>query len=113
LGVFAVARDGVPDSNMLVQLAVTKEGVIGGTATNKATGASFPVEGTVDKQTQRAVWKYTDEKKQPIMMETSVYNLTQSESTGLVHYGPDNIQVVEFARLEAPVAAEALPTPTK
>jgi hypothetical protein len=113
LGVFAVARDGVPDNNMLVQLAVTKEGVIGGTATNKTTGASFPVEGAVDKQSQRAVWKYTDEKNQPVMMETSVYNLTQSEATGLVHYGPDNIQVVEFVRLETPTAAEILPTPTK
>lgn len=114
LGVFAVARDGVPDNNMLVQLAVTKDGVIGGTATNKTTGASFPVEGTVDKQSQRAVWKYTDEKDQPVMMETSVYNLTQSEATGLVHYGPNNIQVVELVRLEQPVdAAETLPTPPK
>ena len=31
LGVFAVSRDGVVDNNTLVQLAVTKEGVIGGT----------------------------------------------------------------------------------
>ena len=113
LGVFAVARDGVPDNNMLVQLAVTKDGVIGGTATNKATGASFPVEGTVDKQSQRAVWKYTDENNQPLMMETSIYNLTQSEATGLVHYGPNNSQVVELIRLETPVAAEALPIPPK
>jgi hypothetical protein len=111
LGVFAVARDGVPDNNMLVQLAVTKEGVIGGTATNKTTGGSFPVEGTVDKQSQRAVWKYTDEKNQLVIMETSVYNLTQSEATGLVHYGPDNLQVVELVRLEPPVAADTLPTP--
>jgi hypothetical protein len=107
LGVFAVARDGVPDNNMVVQLAVTKDGVIGGTATNKVTGDSFPVEGTVDKDSQRAVWKYTDEKKQPIMMETSVYNQTQSESTGLVHYGPDDIQVVELVRLETPETGEA------
>ena len=109
-----MVRDGVPDNNMLVQLAVTKEGVIGGTATNKVTGASFPVEGTVDKQSQcGAVWKYTDEKNQPVMMETSVYNLTQSEATGLVHYGPNNIQVVEFVRLETPTAAETLPTPNQ
>ena len=49
LGVFAVARDGVPDTNMLMQLAVTKEGVIGGTASNQVTAAGFPIEGTVDK----------------------------------------------------------------
>ncbi len=110
LGVFAVARDGVPDTTMLMQLAVTKDGVISGTASNQATAASFPIEGTVDKQTQRAVWKYTDDKNQPIVVETSVYNLTQSESTGMAHYGPDNIQVVELVRLEKPEAAGAAET---
>jgi hypothetical protein len=113
LGVFAIARDGVPDKNLLVQLAVTKEGVIGGTATNKLTGASFPIEGKVDKETQRAVWNYTDDKNTRIVMETSVYNLTQPEATGLVHYGPDDIQVVELVRLEAPEGgAPAASTPT-
>ncbi len=105
LGVFAVARDGVPDTTMLMQLAVTKEGVISGTASNRATAATFPIEGTVDKQTQRAVWKYTDDKNKPIVLETSVFNLTQSEATGMAHYGPDNIQVVELVRLEKPEAA--------
>ena len=50
-----------------------------------------------------------------IVMETSVYNLTQSESTGLVHYGPDNLQTVELVRLESPEtgAAPATATPSK
>jgi hypothetical protein len=124
LGVFAVARDGVADKNLLMQLAVTKDGVIGGTATNQLTGASFPIEGSVDKNTQRAVWMYTNDKNARIMMETGVYNLTQPEATGLVHYGPDDIQVVELVRLEQPegsagssttapnaTSPEALPTP--
>lgn len=104
LGVFAVARDGVADTSLLVQLAVTKEGVIGGTATNQATGATYAVEGSVDKETQRAVWTYVDDKNVRIMMETSVYNLTQPESTGLIHYSPDDIQVIELVRLEQPNA---------
>jgi hypothetical protein len=102
LGVFAIARDGIADNNVLVQLAVTKDGIIGGTVFNKATGASFAVEGTVDKKTQRAVWTYVDDKNARVVMETSVYNLTQPEATGLVHYGPDDIQVVELVRLEEP-----------
>jgi hypothetical protein len=104
LGVFAVARDGVVDNNLLVQLAVTKDGVIGGTAMNQTTGASFDIEGTVDKQSQRAVWTYVDETNARIMMETSIYNLTQPESTAMVHYGPDNMQVMELVRLEEPEA---------
>ena len=39
LGVFAISRDGVVDNNLLVQLAVTKDGVIGGTVLNQATGS--------------------------------------------------------------------------
>jgi hypothetical protein len=123
LGVFAVTRDGQAESEVLVQLAVTQEGVIGGNASNQRTGANYPVEGTVDKQTQRAVWSYTDEGGKRILMETSIFNLTQPEATGLVHNGPNDIQVIELVRLEAPEngnrvdaatgpgSAEPLPTP--
>jgi hypothetical protein len=102
LGVFAIAREGVADPNMLVQLAVTADGVIGGTVVNQLTGESFPVEGTVDKTTQRAVWTYVDAAGKQVAMETSVFNLTQPEATGLIHNGPDDIQVMELIRLEQP-----------
>jgi hypothetical protein len=108
LGVFAVTQDGVANDNMVVQLAVTKDGVIGGTALNKQTGASFDVKGTVDKQTQRAVWSYTDATGALIVMESSVFNLTQPQATGLVHYSPDNIKVIELVRLEEPAAEGAV-----
>lgn len=72
---------------------------------------TFAIEGTVDKQSQRAVWTYVDETNARIVIETSVYNLTQPESTGLIHYGPDNIQVIELVRLEEPSGASALGTP--
>jgi hypothetical protein len=104
LGVFAVSRDGVVDNNVLVQLAVTKDGVISGTVLNQATGESFDVAGTVDKQTQRAAWTYVDGTGKRIAMETSVFNLTQAESTALLQNGPENMQVVELVRLEAPKA---------
>jgi hypothetical protein len=104
LGVFAVARDGVADKNVLIQLAVTRDGIIGGTIFNQLTGATYDVQGTVDKETQRAVWTYFDDTGARIIMETSIFNLTQPEATGLIHYGPDNIQVVELVRLEAPNA---------
>jgi len=106
LGVFAVARDGVVDNNLLVQLAVTKEGVLGGTLFNQLTGVTFPINGMVDKESQRAVWMFTDDTGAQVMMESSIFNLTQPEATGLVHYGPDNIQVIEFVRLEDPNAGQ-------
>ena len=104
LGVFAVSRDGVVDKNMMVQLAVTKDGVISGTALNQATGATFDIAGSVDKQTQRAAWTYVDETGKRIAMETSVFNLTQAESTALLQNGPEDMKVVELVRLEEPEA---------
>jgi hypothetical protein len=106
LGVFAISRDGVADNNVLVQLAVTRDGVIGGTIFNQLTGASFPIQGMVDKTTQRAAWTYTDDLGAQIVMESSIYNLTQPAATGLIHYSPDNIQVVELVRLEDPSAGQ-------
>jgi hypothetical protein len=91
----------------MVRLAVTQEGVIGGTVHDQAVGLTYQVEGTVEKDTQRAVWSYTNDKNQRIIMETSVFNLTQPEATGLVHYGPEDIQVIELVRLEAPEGAGA------
>ncbi len=107
LGVFAVTLDGQANPNLLVQLAVTQDGVIGGTALNQQTGVSYDVTGTVDKQSQRAVWSYTDASGAMVMMESSIFNLTQPQATGLIHFGPDNIQVVELVRLEEPAADAA------
>ncbi len=102
LGVFVVSRDGVPDNNVLVQLAVTNDGVIGGTIFNQLTGVTFPIQGMVDKETQRAAWTYTDDLGAQIVMESSIFNLTQPAATGLIHYSSDNIQVIELVRLEDP-----------
>jgi hypothetical protein len=102
LGVFAATPDGLNEPDITVQLAVTKEGQIGGTAFNPKTGAAFNIQGTVDKKSQRAVWSYTNDANKRIMMETSVYNLTQPEATGLVHYSPTDMRVVELVRLQQP-----------
>jgi hypothetical protein len=107
LGVFAVTRDGVAEPEMTVQLAVTKDGVIGGTAFDPKTGAAYNIRGMVDKQTQRAVWSFNNDRNQRIMMESSIYNLTQPEATGMVHYGPNDMRVVELVRLQDPSGGTA------
>jgi len=115
LGVFAVTPDGLNEPDVTVQLATTKDGLIGGTAFDPKTGAAYNVQGTVDKKTQRAVWSYTNDRNKRVMMETSVYNLTQPEATGLVHYSPNDMRVVELVRLQQPdsgsTAGPTLPAP--
>lgn len=99
LGVFAIAEEDGIDNGMLVQLAVSKEGIIAGTFYNDSTDEGRPLEGQVDRETQRAAWKFADGKNSEIVMETAIYNLTQEESTALVHFGADKTQTWLMVRL--------------
>jgi hypothetical protein len=110
LGVFALTAEGVNASSMYLQLAVSKEGVIAGTFYNETTGTTHPVEGMVDEETQRAVWKAADGTNADLVMETGIYNLTQDQADVLVHFGPEQTQTVLLVRLdetERPEANEA------
>lgn len=99
LGVFAIAEQGGTDSGMLVQLAVSKEGILAGTFYTDTTDEGRPLEGTVDRKTQRAAWNFADDKNPDVVMETSVYNLTQDETTALVHFGSEKTQTWLMVRL--------------
>ncbi len=111
LGVYAIAEEGGIDNGMLVQLAVSKEGIIAGTFYNDATDDGRPLEGMVDRETQRAAWRFADGKNSDIVMETSIYNLTQDETTALVHFGGDQTQNWLMVRLPEQNEEEASSTP--
>ncbi len=100
LGVYALTSEGVNASHMYLQLAVTKEGVISGTFFNETTGAVHPVEGLVDRKTQRAAWKVADGTNPDIVMETGIYNLTREQTDVLVHFGPQKSQTWKLVRLK-------------
>jgi len=100
LGVFAITAEGVNASSMYLQLALSKNGVIGGTFYNESTGATHAIEGMVDEQTQRAAWKAADGTNADIVMETGVFNLTQDQAPVLVHFGPEQTQNVLLVRLD-------------
>lgn len=102
LGVFALSQGNAADSNMVLQLAVNKEGVISGTYYNTATDTTRPVKGMVDKKSQRAAWMFADGKNADIIMETGIYNLTQDQTEALVHFGKDKTQQWLMVRLNQP-----------
>ncbi len=102
LGVWAITQEDVTDTNRVLQLAVNKDGVIAGTYYNDATEVSIPVEGAVDKETQRAVWRLMDEKNSGIVMETGVYNLTNDVTSALLHFSADKTQEITMVRIEQP-----------
>jgi hypothetical protein len=100
LGVFALTAEGVNASSMYLQLALSKEGIIAGTFYNESTGATHPVEGMVDQETQRAAWRAADGTNPDLIMETGVYNLTENTADLLVHFGPEKTQEALLVRLD-------------
>jgi hypothetical protein len=107
LGVFAVSQPNAADSNLMIQLAITKEGVISGTYYNTATDVVRPLQGRADKKTQRAAWTFADGKNTDVIMETGVFNLTQDQTEVLVHFGNNSTQKWILIRLEEPKVSKS------
>lgn len=101
LGVFAAGKtaDEAGYSNMFVQLALDKAGDIAGTYYNAATDETHNLDGLVDKDTQEAVWKVTDNPQSPVMT-TGLYNLTQDVATVEVHFQDGTVQPWVLVRLK-------------
>jgi hypothetical protein len=103
LGVFAVTQDGEAaddDPTMFLQLAVSKQGIIAGTFQNTTTGTVKPVQGMVDKETQRVAWTAVDEPRP--LMETGLGNLTQDTAGVLVHFDNGDTQQWLLSRIDQP-----------
>lgn len=102
LGVFAVAEAEAATSDTLMQLAVSKEGVISGTFYQRLTGITRPLQGAVDKDSQRAVWSFADGQNTDVVMEAGIFNLTEQHCKVLVHHGVRETQTYVLVRLAAP-----------
>jgi hypothetical protein len=97
LGVFEASRSGDKSGYMLFQLAVNKAGIIRGNYFDKAANNAQLIQGSVDKDTQRAAWVVADRKN--IIFDSVLYNLTRAETPVLVHMGKDKNEQWTFVRL--------------
>jgi hypothetical protein len=102
LGVFALTREGVDDSQAMLELAVNKQGVLAGTYYNEATEVSRALKGMLDQDSQRAAIGFADGKNADVVLETGIQNLTQDEAPALLHQGKDRSGPVLLVRLQAP-----------
>lgn len=100
LGVFAFTKPDQTSSDITIQLAVNKQGVIRGNYTDNKTDKSQVVQGALDKKTQRVAFTVGDNKTEVI--ETGIYNLTKDEAPALVHYGADRTEQMLLVRLKNP-----------
>ena len=92
LGVFALTKSDQTKSDVSIQLAVNKQGVIRGNYTDTATNKNQVVQGSVDKQTQRVAFTVGDNTTN--VVETGLYNLTKDEAPCLIHFGKDKTRAV-------------------
>ncbi|KAA5539217.1 protocadherin [Roseiconus nitratireducens] len=98
LGVFALTQSGKQQSNVTLQLAVNKEGVIRGNYTDTATDKNQVIQGSVDKKTQRVAFTVGDNTND--VVETGLYNLTKDEAPCLIHFGNEKTEQWLLVRLE-------------
>lgn len=105
LGTFAVSsNENEADPSRVIQLAVSKTGIISGTLYNTETDDAQTVQGQVDKETQRVAFRIGESDK--IVVETGIYNLTQDEAPVLVHYGGEQTENWLLVRLDEPAEDE-------
>jgi hypothetical protein len=100
LGVFALTKPNQTKSDVSIQLAVNKQGVIRGNYTDTATEQNQVVQGSVDKQTQRVAFTVGENTKDVI--ETGLYNLTKDEAPCLLHFGTERTEQWLLVRLQKP-----------
>ncbi len=104
LGTFALsasAQQPQETSKAAIQLAATKEGLISGSFYNREMNRTFPIQGRVDKNTQRVA--FTVIGAEDTVFETGMYNLTQKEAPLLIHTnGGTQTKNCVLVRLDAP-----------
>jgi hypothetical protein len=74
--------------------------VLRGNYYSAVTDMNLPVYGSVDAKTQRAAWTVGGQKG--TVYETGIGNLTDPQTTMLVHFGKDRTQQWTLVRLEPP-----------
>ncbi len=102
LGVFGMIQPDEKVAQRIFQLAVNKAGVIRGNYYDAVGDSTTPVYGSVDAKTQRTCWSIGEKKN--VVFETGLNNLTQDQSTILVHYGTERTDQMILVRLEEPKA---------
>ena len=98
LGVFALTRPNDTKSDVSIQLAVNKEGIIRGNSTDTATNQNQVIQGSVAKKTQRVAFTVGDNTTE--VVETGLYNLTKDEAPCVIHFGSDRTEQWLLVRLK-------------
>jgi hypothetical protein len=100
LGVFGLIQGEEKESTNIFQLAINKAGIVRGNYYNAVADQNHPVYGSLDRKSQRVAWSIGD--KKTVVFETGLGNLTQEQTSVLVHYGNDQTKQMMLIRFEEP-----------
>ncbi|MFM7034788.1 MAG: hypothetical protein ACKOYJ_06295 [Planctomycetia bacterium] len=98
LGVYALARKEETSPGTFLSLAIDKAGLLRGTYYDAVSDSTQNITGKVDKKTQRAAWTIGD-KKTPVY-EAGLSNLTQQQTTILVHRDGGKVEQMLLVRVQ-------------
>ncbi len=98
LGVFALVVDGQTQPGAMVQMSVSKEGIIKGTYYDVLTDTTQPLSGSLDTTTQKVAWSLDSNKS--IVYETGLETLTEDQGPMLVYFGGNQTQKWTMVRVE-------------
>jgi hypothetical protein len=104
LGVYSIAPQGHTEASAMLQLAITKDGILRGSYYDLLSNEDHQVQGAVDKKTQRVAW--TIGPKGKVLFETSLANLTQDKGPLSVHYEDGESRPWTIARYASEEAAK-------
>jgi hypothetical protein len=99
LGVFALVRNEQQHPQLILQMAINRQGILRGNYTDEVTEHTQPIHGAVDQKTQRAAW--TVGGNDGLVMEAGLSNLTTGEARVLLHKKGKTQQWL-LVRLELP-----------
>jgi hypothetical protein len=88
LGTFALTESEKPDDTQLknarvLQVAVSKSGIVAGTLYDPVGDTTSDVQGAVDKETQRVAMRISSNLS--VVAETGLFNLTEQQTPLLMH----------------------------
>jgi hypothetical protein len=98
LGVFALVRGNEEHSSNVLQIAISKEGVVSGTYVDLLAHNGTPILGVLDSHTQHIAWHVGDNEK--VVFETALANLTTDTAPLTVRFGDVSVQQWQLVRVK-------------
>ena len=97
LGVYKLQADEHTPSSITVQLAISREGTIRGNDYDASTDTTEPIQGSLDRPTQRVAWRVGDD---ATVYEAQLYDLTNETTPVWLHSPDGRTQQATLIRIE-------------